>query len=270
MNIAGKTIAITGGGNGIGRELVFELVRQGAQVAIIDIKQEYLDETLEMIGPEKNKSCSTHQVDITDKERVERLPKEIIEFHGQIDGIINNAGIIQPFVRVNDLDYPTIERVFNCNFFGTLHMIKAFLPYLLDRPEAHIVNVSSMGGFLPVPGQSIYGASKAGVKLMSEGLQQELVETNVKVSVVFPGSISTNIVENSGVESPINNSKDIKTEDFKPLPADVAAKEIVRGIEKNKIRIFVGKDSKMMNKLYRLSPGYATKLIGKNMKALLS
>ncbi|WP_252629481.1 SDR family oxidoreductase, partial [Enterobacter sp. JH539] len=90
---------------------------------------------------------------------------------------INNAGIIQPFVKIDQLGYEVVERVFNVNFYGTLYMTKTFLPHLLTRPEAHIVNVSSMGGFLPVPGQTIYGASKAAVKLFTEGLHSELADT---------------------------------------------------------------------------------------------
>jgi NADP-dependent 3-hydroxy acid dehydrogenase YdfG len=94
-------------------------------------------------------------VNVADRSAVEALPTDIIGRFGSVDCIINNAGIIQPFTKLNDLDYSIIERVFNVNLFGTLFMTKAFLPHLLLRPEAHIVNLSSMGGFLPVPGQTI-------------------------------------------------------------------------------------------------------------------
>ncbi|MCA9331207.1 SDR family NAD(P)-dependent oxidoreductase, partial [Candidatus Saccharibacteria bacterium] len=154
----------------------------------------------------------------------------------------------------------------NVNFYGTLYMTKAFLPSLLKRSEAHIVNVSSMGGFLPVPGQSVYGASKAAVKLLTEGLYDELLQTSVHVSLVFPGATATNITHNSGV--------DMKTPagsgGYSMLSPDAAAKIIVNGIERNKPQIFTGRDSKLMNLLYRLSPVYATKLIARQMKSLLS
>ena len=119
---------------------------------------------------------------------MEKLLNESLALHPGVDGIINNAGIIQPFVRLNDLSYESIERVINVNLYGTLYMIKTFLPHLLTRPEAHIVNISSMGGFLPVPGQTIYGASKAAVKLLSEGLHSELMNTHVMVTVAISGS----------------------------------------------------------------------------------
>ena len=152
------------------------------------------------------------------------------------------------------------------NFYGTLYMIKSFLPHLLDRPEGYIVNVSSMGGFLPVPGQSVYGASKAAVKLLTEGLYAELLDTSVHVSVAFPGATDTNITANSGVKTPSSNSR----QQYNMLSATDAAEIIVKGIEKNKPQIFTGKDSTMMNRLYRLNPVGATKLIAKQMKSLLA
>jgi short-subunit dehydrogenase len=148
-------------------------------------------------------------------------------------------------------------------------MVKAFLPGLLKRPEAYIVNVSSMGGFLPVSGQSVYGASKAAVKLLTEGLYAELKDTKVGVSVVFPGATATNISVNSGISIPASSSG-TKAKEYPTLPASEAAKIILNGVEKNQLQIFTGKDSKLMNRLYRLSPVFATNLIAKQMKSLLS
>ncbi len=170
-------------------------------------------------------------------------------------------------MRVNDLSFEAIHKVMDVNFFGLLAMTKAFLPLLLKRPEAHIVNVSSMGGFLPVPGQSVYGASKAAVKLLSEGLYAELRERNVHVSVVFPGAINTNITANSGVH--IELPKGAEASDYKTLSATRAAEIILNGIEKNQLRIYLGSDSIFMNTLYRLAPTFATNFIAKKMKGLL-
>jgi short-subunit dehydrogenase len=149
-------------------------------------------------------------------------------------------------------------------------MTKTFLPLLLKRPEAHIVNVASMGGFLPVPGQSIYGAAKAAVKLMTEALQGELADTSVNVTLAFPGAIATNIMDNSGLKMDRAEQTDNDTSKMKPMPADEAADEIIKAMEKNKVRLCVGKDSKTMHRLYRLSPKFATNLIAKNMKSLLT
>ena len=203
MNVQNKVFLVTGGANGMGRELVLSLLSKGARVAAVDIDETALQETIDLSGSQRDR-LSTHIVDITNRDAVAALPEQIIAEHGAIDGIINNAGIIQPFIRVKDLDYAAIERVMRINFYGTLYMTKEFLPHLLKRPAAHIINISSMGGFLPVPGQTIYGASKAAVKLFTEGLHSELLDTNVNVTIVFPGAIGTNIAKNSGVEQSLN------------------------------------------------------------------
>ncbi len=267
MEIKNKVFVVTGAGSGIGREITKAIINKGGKVAGVDLRKDGLEELKTELG-EQGENLSIHEASVADKKAVEALPKEIMKTQGQVDGLVNNAGIIQPFVKVNDLDYEAIDRVMGVNFYGTLYMIKAFLPELLKRPAAHIVNISSMGGFLPVPGQSVYGASKAAVKLLTEGLQSELIGTNVNATVVFPGATSTNITKNSGVKSPISEEAAKNSNIPTQSPADVA-KLVVRAIEKNIPRVYAGKDSKFMNKLYRLSPSYATGLIAKQMKSLL-
>jgi short-subunit dehydrogenase len=266
MKIQGKVFIVTGAGSGIGRELVLQLITKGAHVAAADFNEKTLKETAALVNSTAS-NVSLHILNVADAEAVAKLPEAVISAHGHVDAIINNAGIIQPFVRVNDLSFEAIHKVMDVNFFGLLAMTKAFLPLLLKRPEAHIINVSSMGGFLPVPGQSVYGASKAAVKLLTEGLYAELRETNVRVSVVFPGAINTNITANSGVHMEL--PKDMDPEDYKTLAADKAAQIIIEGIERNQLHILVGSDSKFMNFLYRLAPTFATNFIAKKMKGLL-
>ena len=266
MKVQNKVIVVTGGGSGMGRELVLNLLSKNATVVAIDINDAALQETVSLAGDKKS-FVHSFVVDITNKKLVEEFRDTIITQLGFVDGIINNAGIIQPFIKINDLAYETIERVMNVNFYGTLYMTKAFLPHLLTRPEAHIVNTSSMGGFLPVPGQSIYGASKAAVKLLTEGLHSELMDTNVRVTVVFPGAVNTNIMKNSGLNMPQQSSTENKS--MKILSSAKAAQIIIDGMEQNRYRVLVGKDAKFMDSLYRLNPAYAAKLIYSKMKALL-
>lgn len=268
MNISGKTFFVTGGGSGMGRELVLLLLKKGARVAAADINETTLLETAVLAGNHRDR-LSTHVLNITDRDAVQAIPEAVIQAHGSVDGLINNAGIIQKFVKVNDLEYKDIDRVFDVNFWGMVYVTKAFLPYLLKRPEAHIINTSSMGGYLPVPGQTAYGASKAAVKLFTEGLRSELLDTNVKVSVVFPGAIATNITVNSGVATPQQQASAASNASFKTLSAAKAAEIIVDGIEKNKYHILVGNDAKTMNFLSRLMPDRAARLIFSQMRSLL-
>ena len=266
MKIKNKVLAVTGAGSGIGRALVLQLVQQGASIAALDINEDALNETKDLAGAKKDR-VSIHKVDVTDKYAVEAIPGDVLEYHGAVDGLINNAGIIQPFVKVADLDFEIIEKVVNVNFYGQVYMTKAFLPHLLKRDSAHIVNISSMGGFFPVREQTIYGASKAAVKLFSEGLYTELLDTNVAVSVVFPGAINTRITQNSDV------TLDIQASDvaglLKPLSPESAAKKIIKGMERNKFQIYIGFDSNLMNIFYRLNSLWATRFMYSMMKALM-
>src|SRR5690606_13805729 len=111
---------------------------------------------------------TTHTLNVADRKAVLALPDAVIKAHGQVDGLVNVAGIIQKFIKISELSFEEIERVMDVNFWGVVNTTKAFLPHLLARPQASVVNVSSMGGFLPVPGQATYGASKAAVKLFTE------------------------------------------------------------------------------------------------------
>ncbi len=266
MKVQNKVIVVTGGGSGMGRELVLHLLKKDAKVITIDINQAGLQETVMLAGDKKD-SLKTFVVDITSKTAVEEFFAKAIAQFGFVDGIINNAGIIQPFVKINALGYDAIERVMNVNFYGTLYITKTFLPHLLTRPEAHIMNISSMGGFLPVPGQSIYGASKAAVKLLTEALHSELANTNVKVTVVFPGAVNTNITKNSGLNIPAQLNTEQKP--MKTLSAAKAAEIMINGMESNSYRVLVGKDAKFMDAIYRLNPAYAAGFIYKKMKVLL-
>lgn len=267
MKIQGKTIVVTGGGSGIGRELTLQLLKREARVAAVDINGAALNETSQLAG-ERQARLSCHVTNITDREAVFALPAAVIQSHGAVDGLINNAGIIQPFVKINDLDFKDMERVFNVNYWGTVNVTKAFLPELLKRPEAHIVITSSMGGYLPVPGQTAYGASKAAVKLFSEGLHSELLGTHVHVTTVFPGATATNISANSGVE--INANLDtVDTSKIKMTLPSRAAEVILDGMEKNKYHVLIGSDAKMMDFLSRLTPERAAKLIYSQMRSLL-
>lgn len=261
MKLNGKTFVITGAGGGVGRELVLKVLDRGGRVAAVDINEDALRATAEAAGGSDR--LSLHAVDITDPGAVNALADEVTAIHGHVDGLINNAGIIQPFVTINELSLDKIRQVMDVNFYGTLHMVKAFLPKLLERPEAHIANVSSMGGFLPVPGQIAYGASKAAVTLLSEGLYAELMETPVGVSVILPGGIATDIAGNSGVAVNMDTGDSDMARNM--LSAGGAADLILEAVEKNKRKVYIGKDSKTMHTMYALAPRRALRMIKKSM-----
>jgi len=264
MNIAKKVFVVTGAGNGIGREVTLELLRRGARVAGLDVDKDGLSETASLAGAAKDTFYPV-SIDITNRKAVLALPAKIEKALGPVDGLINVAGIIQPFVRINDLEFEAIDRVMNVNFFGPINLIKAFLPGLLSRPEAHLANVSSMGSYAPVPGQTLYGASKAAINLLSEGLRSELRGTSVAVTVIYPGAIGTNIAANSGL---VMEMPEDAPQRAVVAPAD-AGKAIVDAVEQDRKRITIGQDAKTMWTLNWIHPDIASNLIYRGMKDLL-
>lgn len=264
MKLEGKTILVTGAGSGIGRELVLALLNKGARVAAVDLREGGLQDTAALANA--GDRLSLHTADISDRDAVLALPAAVAAQLGPVDGLINNAGIIQPFVHFEALDFAVIDRMVSINLMGVINMTKAFLPVLKARPEAHLANVASMGGFMPFPGQSMYGAAKAGVKLLTEALYAELAETRVGVSVVMPGAVRTQIMANSGIgdramaENPEAASR--------TLPAPEAARIILEGIEANRLHVLVGKDANMLWKLWRLMPTRSIRFIQKQMSQM--
>lgn len=265
MNISGKVFVVTGAGNGIGRVVTQLLLENGAAVAGVDLNSDALAKTAGIV--EGGARFSSHVINITDREQVLALPAAVLDAHGNIDGVVNIAGVIQEFVKIIDLPFEEIEKVMNVNFWGTMNIVKAFLPVLIERPEASIVNVASMGAYAPVPGQVVYGASKAAVRLLTEGLYSELMDTNVAVTSVFPGAISTDIASNSGVALADEATADAPA--FKMTTPEAAGQAIVDAIRKDSFRVTIGSDASAMDKLARFSPKMATRTIAKQMRSLL-
>ncbi|MDO4996302.1 MAG: SDR family oxidoreductase [Bacilli bacterium] len=261
MEIKDKKIIITGAGNGIGKELTKQLLGKGAYVYGLDINEENLNSLKEELNNERLK---TYVIDMGSRESISSFKEKFLSENDGVDILINNAGIIQPFTPIKDLEENIIDRVMNINFFGPVLLTKAFLDNLLTREEGYIVNVSSMGGFFPFPNQTIYGASKAALKLFTEGLYSELKGTNVHTMVVFPGAINTNILKNSNVDL-----KGISTSsgNYKMTSPEDTASQIVTGIEKNKFKVYVGSDCKFMKFIYKLSSKKAIDFINDKMKS---
>ncbi len=264
MQFQGKVAVVTGGGSGMGRELVLALLKRGAAVAAVDRNAETLAETVRLAGA--GAKVSVHVVDVTDRPAVDALPDAVETALGPVDILINNAGVIQPFDDFADLSYEVMTKIINVNLWGTIHMTKAFMPRLQQRPSAYICNTSSMGGFIPFPGQTMYSATKAAVKLMTEGIYAETIGTNIGVSVVMPGAVATNIADNSGVKIDLGPTDAAAAN--RTLPAPEAARLILDGIAAERLHILVGKDARMLDKLVRIAPAWAIRFIQKQMAVM--
>jgi len=259
-DFAGKTAVITGAGSGMGRYLAVLLAKAGANVAICDINQDTLNATATMVK-QYNVGLSTHIVDMGDMDQIEALPDAVIAQHGSVDLLFNNAGVTvgSTFDGMSERDW---DWVMNINLNGVVKSSRVFLPYLKDRPEAVLVNTSSIFGMIAVAGQSVYHATKFGVRGFTESLAKEFKGTNLQVHCVHPGHVGTNILANSrfNTDQPgrfgADFNKDEMAEMFrtKGMHPSRAASIILNGVKGNKRRIFVGLDAKLMDLAQRLTP----------------
>lgn len=259
MKLAGKTTVMTGAGSGIGQALARAIVAAGGRVIGLDIRPEGLAATGEGLG----EGFRALVLDVTDKAAVAALPATLGE---EADCLINCAGMIQPFVRFGELSDETIARILEVNFFGTLAMCRAFLPHLLARPEAQLVNFGSMSSIAPLPGQSIYGVSKAAIKLLTESLYAEYLGTNLSVTLILPGAVATAISANSGLEMPSSPSSNRPRE---VASAEAAAQTILAGIEADAFRVLVDKMVIDVDTAYRADPQAAVQGIARSFGGLL-
>lgn len=257
--IRDRIFAITGAASGIGQALAVEIARLGGHVAVADVNEEGLAET--------QTACEAHSarvhtavVDVADREAVYRWADDVVEYHGAVHGIVNNAGVSLR-ATVDDMDYDDFEWLMDINFWGVIYGTKAFLPHIRRAGEGSIVNISSVFGIIGVPTQSAYNASKFAVRGFTEALRTELDMEGIAIGVtcVHPGGIKTNIVrggrirEMSLYDDTGNLVEDFDTKLAKTTPQG-AAKAIVKGIKGNKHRVLIGLDAYAIDRVQRAAP----------------
>jgi hypothetical protein len=251
---AGKVAVVTGAGSGIGRALAIELARSGAKVAISDVDLDGLAQTeqqLQAIGAK----VKADRLDVTEREAVLAYADAVKGHFGKINQIYNNAGISY----MGDIEvspFKDIERVMDVDYWGVVNGTKAFLPYLIDSGDGHVINVSSVFGLFSVPGQGAYNAAKFAVRGFTEALRQEMVVAGhpVGVTTVHPGGIKTAIARNATAAEGIDVDRLAKGFDRRlaRTSPEQAARIILEAVRKNKARVLVGPDAKILDILVRL------------------
>jgi short-subunit dehydrogenase len=251
--------AVTGASSGIGRALALELSRRGCDLALADRDEAGLKALATEIG--NGRTVSVHRVDVGEPRDIALFAQAATAAHPSLNLLINNAGVAL-LGQFEEIDQAQMEWLFNINFWGVVHGTRAFLPHLKTKPEAHIVNLSSIFGIVAPPGQSAYAAAKFAVRGFSESLRHELAVAGsaVKLSVVHPGGVATNIARNSrtgtGVTDNARRSQSIERfEQAARTTPKAAALRIIKGIENNEPRILIGNDARFMDILQRLRPG---------------
>ncbi|MFH1343808.1 MAG: SDR family NAD(P)-dependent oxidoreductase [Pseudomonadota bacterium] len=259
--ISGSAAAITGAASGIGRALALELAARGCDLALADRDEAGLQALAAEIAKAHARKVTVHTVDVGVPREIEAFAQAAIAAHPVLNIVVNNAGVAL-MGMFDEVDQAQMEWLFNINFWGVVHGTRAFLPHLSKKPEAHIVNLSSIFGIIAPPGQTAYAAAKFAVRGFSESLRHELAMANspVRLSVVHPGGVATNIARNSrpgtGMTDNARRAQSIERFDAvaKTTPA-AAALRIIVGIEKNQPRILIGNDARYMDLLQRFRPG---------------
>jgi short-subunit dehydrogenase len=258
--ISGSAAVVTGAAGGIGRALALEFAARGADLALADRDEAGLQSVAAEIAKVHSRKVTVHRVDVGDPAQIETFAQTAISAHPGLNIVVNNAGVAL-FGQFNEIDQAQMDWLMNINFWGVVHATRAFLPHLSRQSEAHIVNLSSIFGIIAPPGQTAYAAAKFAVRGFSESLRHELAvaKSPVRLSVVHPGGVATNIARNSrtGVGMTDNARRAQSIERFdkvaRTTPA-AAALRIIQGIEKNQPRILIGNDARFMDLVQRFRP----------------
>jgi short-subunit dehydrogenase len=257
--LAGRVAVVTGAASGIGRSLGLALAAKGCDLALVDLDVEGLEQSAREILALGAKA-SIHRVDVADRDAMQRLPEEVVREHGRAHILVNNAGVsVSGLFEEQSLD--DFEWLIGVNFWGVVYGCRFFLPLLKEVQEAHVVNISSLFGIVGIPTQSSYNASKFAVRGFSEALHTELAGTSVGVSVVHPGGVNTNIVRSSRLSDESERAELISSFERLGMPPDRAAAKIVRGIEANRLRIRIGRETYVLDWAKRAFPTATQKLI---------
>ena len=256
MRLQQRTAVITGAASGIGRALSLALAGRGVHLALVDKAEAGLAATAAQARHAPIR-VSTHVVDLGDRAAVAALPAQLLASHPGIDLLFNNAGVALAgdFEQTDDAD---MEQLFAVNFWGVVHMTRALLPLLRTSDDARIINVSSIYGLIAPPGTTAYAASKFAVRGFSEALAGELARSSVGVTIVLPGGTATGIARNITVSAAVPAAEAERLRQtaarFLKLPPDRAAATIVRGVERRRAQVLVGRDAQLISWVQRAFP----------------
>lgn len=250
-DFAGRVAVVTGAGSGIGRALAHGLARRGARLALSDVDEAGLAGTVAGLGGE----VRADRLDVTDREAVLAYAADVAEGFGVVNQVYNNAGVAFAG-SIMDSTFEQMEKVVDIDFWGVVHGTKAFLPHLVASGDGHVVNISSLFGLLAVPSQSAYNAAKFAVRGFTESLRQEMLVAGhpVRVTCVHPGGVRTGIARNAergtGYEDGAAMERFERT--MLRMPPERAAEAILAGVARDRARVLVGNDARVLDALVRL------------------
>lgn len=260
-NLTAKVAVVTGAGSGIGKATAIQLAKEGCLLAISDIDADSLEETRQQIASLNTKVIAT-TLDTANKQDVFRYADEVFNEFGQVNIVINNAGVYLS-ATIEHTSIENFEWLMNINFWGMVYGTQAFLPYLKKTGDGHIANVSSVFGIVAPASAGAYNSSKFAIRGFTETLRMELdiKDCGVSCSSIHPGGIMTNIINRARLNSSTLKSSGTTKSDIEKqfnkmarTTPEKAAITIIKGIKKNKMRILIGADAVILDCIVRLFP----------------
>lgn len=253
----GKVAAITGAGSGMGRALAIDLVRRGCEVALSDVNEVGLAETVALISGRKVTSA---RVDVSQRDEVFAWAERVAADHGRCHFIFNNAGVALA-ATAEEIDPKDFAWIFGINFWGVVNGTQAFMPHLRASGDGHVVNTSSIFGIVAFPGNGAYNATKFAVRGYTEALAIELAaeDAPVRVTSVHPGGVKTAIAKSARMHDSVLKFGDAEEqrrtfEKAFRLSPERAAEIILDGVANDESRVLVGNDAVGMDLVQRLVP----------------
>jgi NADP-dependent 3-hydroxy acid dehydrogenase YdfG len=252
-----KVVVITGAASGIGRALAVEVARRGALVAVSDVDETGLAESVDLVKAAGAREVRSDRLDVADRAAMTAYATTVAEQLGRVNVVVNNAGVALSG-DVEDLEYDDMDWIIGINFWGVVHGTKAFLPHLIASGDGHVVNLSSLFGLISVPGQSMYNASKYAVRGFTEALREEMLVAGhpVGVTAVHPGGIKTAIARNGrySAREDAAASAAIFDDKLATMSPERAAEIIVtKGVLGGRARVLVGLDAHALHQFARLT-----------------
>ncbi len=251
-----KVVVVTGAGSGIGRALAVHLAGRGSLLALSDVDDAGLAETVRLAEKAGAPRVHSARLDVADRDAFGRYALDVVQEFGRVNVVINNAGVALAG-NLEDLEYGDMDWITGINFWGVVHGTKEFLPHLIASGDGHVVNISSLFGLISMPGQSMYNAAKYAVRGLTEALREEMLVAGhpVGVTCVHPGGIKTAIARNARVSAKEDKEATAKLFDEKlaKMTPERAAEIIVRGILRNQARVLVGLDAHAIHHIAKLT-----------------
>ncbi len=262
-----KVAAITGAGSGIGRALAVDLASRGVDLALSDIDETGLFETVSRCEGAGVK-VSSQRLDVANRDAIYAWADQVVADHGQVNLIFNNAGVALG-ATVEAMSGEDFQWLMDINFWGVVHGTQAFLPHLKAAGEGHVVNISSVFGLISIPSQAAYNAAKFGVRGFTDALRMELdmADSGVSSTTVHPGGIKTNIARNARMDPSviaIAGDPEKARRDFDKAfitTPERAARQILKAVQRNRRRALIGPDAKVIDAFSRLPAGLTQRII---------